>query len=218
MRLEGKLRAESDSSLKPCVVVVAQCVIMDDHGRSLPSFTDYGRNVERIIRHHQAIIPSYMFTCCGNVTVWGVDVQPGGGRDTTSYSFDFQVWRPSPTVSTTGCYRLVGNNRFTSISLSDSRAIATPLSRDHVQFRPGDVLGFYVEGARDNNGGVALLTQESYTNVLVWHASIEPAAVTSHSGDCPYSIGLNRVLDTSTGAAPVMSIETGDCVVSYRLL
>ena len=105
-----------------CHIFAAQCVLTNN-GNSLPSFSDYGRNVDRIERHHQAIVPSYRFVCCGNITEWGVDVQPGGGKDLMTYTFDFQVWRPSPTVSTTGCYSLVGNNRFTSISLTDSRVI-----------------------------------------------------------------------------------------------
>ena len=33
----------------------------------------------------------------------------------------------------------------------------TPLPGDHVPFRPGDVLGFYVEDAREDDGGIVLL-------------------------------------------------------------
>jgi hypothetical protein len=103
-----------------------------------------------------------------------------------------QVWRPSPTVDDstgTGCYSLVGNNRFTSISLSNGVAQVTPSPQDYIQFRPGDVLGFYVEEASEATDGVVVLTTSSFTSELVWYASIAPTAATSQNenGDCPYS-------------------------------
>ena len=174
-------------------------------GGGLPPFMNYG-NVDRIFRSHQAIIPSYEFTCCGAITEWGVDVQPGGGRDRMMYTLDFQVWRPSPTVNATGCFSLVGNNRFTSVSLARNTAVVTPMPTDYIQFKPGDVLGFYVEDARVTDGGIVVLNTDTYTNVVVWHGI--PAETTSHTGSCPYSVGLNGDLTTSTNAAPVISIAT----------
>ena len=103
----------------------------------------------------------------------------------------------------TGFYNLVGNNRFTSISLSAGRALVTPSSGDYIPFRSGDVLGFSVESTRDGDRGVVMLTTESFTSELVWHAS-----VASQNWDCPYSVGSNGVLNTLTRAAPVISIST----------
>jgi hypothetical protein len=128
------------------------------------------------------------------------------------YTIDFQVWRPSPTVDDstgTGCYSLVGNNRFTSIPLSGGVAQVTPSSQDYIQFRPGDVLGFYVEEAREARDGIVVLDGDSFNSELVWYASIAPTMATSQNGDCPYSVGSDGVLDTSTQAAPVISISTG---------
>ena len=102
---------------------------------------------------------------CGNITEWGVDVHPGGDTRQNRYTLDLQVWRPSPTVDDstgTGQYSLVGNNRFTSISLSGRVAIVSPSPQDYIQFQPGDVLGFYVEEARDGNDGVVVLTSSSF--------------------------------------------------------
>ena len=165
-----------------------------------------------ITRHHQAIVPSYKLTCdemCGNITEWGADLQPGGNNhDNGVYSLDFQVWRPSPTVdgsTGTGCYSLVGNNSFTSISLSDGFARVTPSPQDYIQFQPGDVLGFYVEKANKATDGVVILT--SHASELVWHASIAPTMATSQNGDCPYSVGSNGALDALTRAAPVISVS-----------
>ena len=173
----------------------------------------------RISIHRQAIMPGYKFVCddttCGNITEWGVDVYPARGQNQMAYSLDFQVWRPSPTVDDstgTGCYSLVGNNRFTSISLSGGVARVTPSPQDYIQFQRGDVLGFYVEGVRDFGDGVVLTTSgdNSGARSTVWFASIAPSMATSQTGGCPYSVGSNGVLNSSIrGIAPVISIKTG---------
>ena len=103
---------------------------------------------------------------CGNITEWGVDVRPDGSGIQNRYALDLQVWRPSPTVNDStgaGQYSLVGNNRFTSISLRSGVAIVTPSPQDYIQFQPGDVLGFYVEEARRDDEGVVVLTSSSFT-------------------------------------------------------
>ena len=106
-------------------------------------------------------------------------------------TIDFQVWRPSPTVDDstgTGCYSLVENNRFTNIPLCDAGGVArvTPSPQDHIQFRPGNVLGFYVEVAREADDGVVILTRpSSFTSEFVWYASIAPTMATSQNGGCP---------------------------------
>ena len=135
-----------------------------------------------------------------------MDVHRGGNGDNERYTLNLQVWRPSPSSTNslgTGEYNLVGNNRFTSISLSGGVALVTPSSGDYIPFRSGDVLGFSVESARDGDRGVVMLTTESFTSELVWYAS-----VASQNWDCPYSVGSNGVLNTSTRAAPVISIST----------
>ena len=160
---------------------------------------------------------------CGNITAWGVDVRADGRNyklpDGTPYTLDLQVWRPSPTVNDstgTGCYSLVGNNRFTSISLSGGVAESlVPSSSNYIMLQPGDVLGVYVEEARSGNDGVVILNSdvdESFTSELVWYASIAPTMATSQNGDCPYSVGSRGVLNTLTQAAPVISISTGNSI------
>ena len=170
---------------------------------------------------HQAIIPTYKFECnqmCGNITEWGVDVQPGGGPHSMEYTLDLQVWRPSPTVNDagTGCYSLVGSNRFTSIPLADDVARVTPSPQDYIQFQPGDVLGFYVERGRGDNDGVNILrSSSSFTLERVWVGEID--SPTSRSGSCPYSVGDEGVLDELTRAAPVISISTGSYFLNSRM-
>ncbi len=135
-------------------------------------------------------------------------MDPGGQSDDRRYTLNFQVWRPSPTVGQmgTGDYSLVGNNRFSAISLSGNVAEVTPSPQDYIQFQPEDVLGFYVEEARDdNNNGVVVLTTDSYTNELVWYASATSQTVTG----CSISVGSGGDLNTILSGVPVISISTG---------
>ena len=135
-----------------------------------------------------------------------MDVEPGGGNDNREYTLNLQVWRPSPTVDQTNGYSLVGNNRFTSISLDGRVAVPLlPSPSNYIQFQPGDVLGFYVEEARDDdNKGVAVLTTHSYTRESVWYASTSQTVT-----GCPISVGSGGDLNTMLFAAPVISIDTG---------
>ena len=207
--------------LSVALIAAAQSCLRSENGE-LPNFRNYGGSSgrSRITLEHQAIIPSYRFVCnqmCGNITEWGVDVEPGGGGDNGQYTIIFQVWRPSPTTvdvsSGTGCYSLVGSNRFSQIDLSGNVAEVTPLPQDYIQFQPGDVVGFYVEEARDDNRGVVVLTSpRRYTSEIVWYASIPPSMTTSQNGDC-YSVGSSGVLNSLTRAAPVISISA--CKASY---
>ena len=178
-----------------------------------PSFQNYGGGQAEITRYNQAIIPSYEFTCCGDITEWRVDLHPGGRADDGKYTLNLQVWRPSPTVDDstgTGNYNLVGNNRFTEISLSDDGAIViTPSPSDHIQFRPGDVLGFHVENAKNDNAGLVVVTTGSFTSERVWHAS-----VSSLNENCPVSAGSGGVLNTLLQGAPVIEIDTGNYIVT----
>ena len=189
-----------------------QCIQVQN-GNDLPNFEDYQGEHPRIFRHHQALITSYEFSCCGNITEWGVDVNPGGG-DNRRYTIDFQLWRPSPTTPQdsslgTGYYSLVGNNRFVSIPLEDGIVLVTPSPRNYVQFQPGDVLGFYVEEARDSmDRGVVVVTTNSYSREVVWHASVDPGDV----GGC-VSAGSGGNMNTLLRGAPVISISTSKLIL-----
>ena len=171
---------------------------------------DYGprRSVSTIPALHQVIIPSYRFTCCGNITEWRVGVHPRarGRKHDRIDTLNFQVWRPSPTVKSTGCYSLIGDNSF-SVSLTDQVAMVTPSPQHQIQFQPGDVLGFSLENAR-NDGGVVIDSREQEGNgEEVWYAHIRN--VISADVHCPFSMDtqVGRVLNTSTNAAPVISVS-----------
>ena len=131
------------------------------------------------------------------------------------YTLDFQVWRPSPNVSTIGCYSLVGNNRFTQVPLSGDLAesLSPTSAEQRIQVQPGDVLGFYVESARvslPDTRGVVLLRDGSvqgdgeYETEEVWYADVSNAVFLNQM--CQYPVGPGRVLSSSTNAAPVISV------------
>ena len=139
-----------------------------------------------------------------------MDVHPAGGNDDRRYTFSLQVWRPSPTVETTGCYSMVGANLFTSVSLSSQVAVVTPLPQELIQFQPGDVLGFYIESTRGDGRGVVILNDLN-TQEEVWHADTSGAAIIGDD-DCPLPVGSSipgsrRILTESTNAAPVISVS-----------
>ena len=170
----------------------------------------YGSSGKDIARHQQAIITSYNFECCGNITEWGVDVNPGisYGDECT---LDQRVWTPSLTVkgsNGTSSYNLVRkyNNRAISDTIvSPWVAIVTPSPQEFMPFHPGDVLGMCVEEAsrKFNNDSEVMLTENGFTTKF---ASIAPNMATSLNGS---SVWKNEVLNSSTNAAPVISEVSG---------
>ena len=200
------------------MVATAQNCNLDGN---VPAFQNYVPEedsvLNRITLGHQAIISTFKFSCqeqtCGNITEWGVDVYPTGQAHQGAYTINFQVWRPSPTVDEstgTGCYSLVGNNRFSSISLSGGVAVVTPSPENFIQFRDGDVLGLHVEEARNTFDGVVLLNFGRYSSETVWLGRINPTASSSLSGGCPYTVGSMGDLSSFVNAAPVISVKTGE--------
>ena len=206
---------------------VVQNCLTTNNSNGLPMFQGYTDNAggpgRRIHHQHQAIIPSYKFNCCGNIIEWGVDLNPDRDEDDKTFDFILQVWRPSPTLQTDSCYSLINDHRIMSTvikkDLQTGRvAKVTTLPQNQLQFEPGDVLGFYVESHGsgntpdgDNDNGVVVLNNGNHTSELVWHGRI--TSLTSQSGSCPYCVGTSGLLNTSTHAAPVISINitTNSC-------
>ena len=157
---------------------------------------------------HQAIVPSYKFQCCGTITQWTVSIA-NNGNDTMDV-LSLQVWRPSLSVDETGCYDLVGNNNFSSVSLDSELTSVTPLPHERIQFQPGDVLGFYVEnGQQVEYGGVLMLCDlneqgdRGYETEEVWYAT----NLVFSNANCLAAVGPGRLLDSSTNVAPIISVS-----------
>ena len=133
------------------------------------------------------------------------------------YTLNLQVWRPSPTVQTTSCYSLVGNNMFTSVSLSSQRTMVTPLPQERINFQPGDVLGFSLKNTDGSDGGVVMLMDSakngdsSYETEEVWHADFN-----SFTFGTKLTVGTQPGSDLNTfiSAAPVISVAYGKLIPS----
>ena len=187
------------------------CLRPAEEEERIPFFN--GRsNTPRLASGVQAIITSYQFHCCGNVTAWQTYVEHRQGSRIGAYGFTFQVWRPSPTVNTDGCYGLVGENRFPSITLGDQGLVSeTPEPTNIITVQPRDVVGFFVISHRANtNDGIYL--DSNFNEESVWYhrnTVDDPLVGIADPAICPHPVGsqTNRVLISSTNAAPILSVD-----------
>ena len=189
------------STVLPCLRSIIE-------GQSLPSFKDYMGGEGQIPLYHQAIISSYQFQCCGNLTEWRVDLHPGSSADNGRYTLNLQVWRPSPTVDNS--YNLVGNNRFPALPLSNGGALViSPSPAVQIAFRSGDVVGVHIESARATDRGLVVLTTASFSREAVWLASAASQTV----GGCSVSVGSNGgQLNTLLRGAPIITADACEFV------
>ena len=175
-----------------------------------PPFKD-NNGSPRLPSGTQAIITSYMFRCCGNITAWQTYVQPGGmNHQKGVYDITFQVWRPSPTLQKSGCYSLVGENRFTNILLGVEGLVnETPEPSNILSVQPGDVVGYYTfsRAQQDNStNGIQLVASRNLD--MVWfHTSSRSEPVIRGALNCPFRLGIDGILTKYIEAAPVLSVR-----------
>ena len=197
------------------LVISQNCLGVLKRGSSDPDNPPFNDNNNRGLSASpavQAIIPTYKFYCdCVNITSWETYVQPGGGGHSRGKAYDitFQVWRPSPTVTSSngydGCYSLVGENVFTSISFPDGGFVQlspTPPSNSIITAQSGDVVGYYSNSRRGNNQGIQLERDRDYTVNIIWYNS------PNTSPNNLVSIGPNGLLPSLTSAAPMLKVST----------
>lgn len=181
-----------------------------------PPFRDLNGS-PRLHNGSQAIITSYIFQCCACITAWQTFVHPGGQINQNGvYDITFQVWRPSPTVENTGCYSLVGENRYSRVTYATLGLVSeTPEPSNIISVMPGDVVGYYTYTRSNpqvvNGEGIQMDTLHSDDSVW-YHTSSEsdPLVMNADSiDDCPFPVGTssNRVLRSSTNAAPVLLVS-----------
>ena len=116
----------------------------------------------------QAIITSYQFQCCGNITEWRTYLQ----CEAESSFYSFQVWRPA---NNTECYSLVGTSNYGHFGNGDDKEcvdgnlfILTPQPSDVITIKPGDVVDIYVDGER-------FQLDRSYRGERVWYRTFNLA-------------------------------------------
>ena len=185
----------------------AQNCLLAAGGRDTPVIG--ASSFPRLPNATQAIITSYKFGCCGNITAWQTFVQRGGGNHQQAYDITFQVWRPSPTMQETGCYSMVGKNRFANISLSDGGLVReTPEPSNTLTVQPGDVVGYYTVSRRNDDDGI-LIENINQRNDSVWYDTIAENDLDAGATNCLFPVGTETVqrLTSSTSAAPVLSVN-----------
>ena len=165
----------------------------------------------------QAIITSYRFNCCGVITEWRAFVEGSGLEYDQVYTISFQVWRPNSLspVDTDGCYNRVGVNFFPFNRLADPDKViinGTVTESVKIEVQPGDVVGFYLESSRGNTDGIQFAgdSDSNHTNETVWYGTGFDAFPTTGSRVCPFPVGPNRTLSSSTSRAPLITVTLGE--------
>ena len=160
----------------------------------------------------QAIVTSYQFQCCGNVTSWKTRIRLHRATwQEGYYSINFQVWRPSKEVRTDGCYSLVGEDRYENTQLHDNGVIRKKINpSNHLQVQPGDVVGINTKRLnREIKGGILL--KEDTEGSMWYRTSMFDDPLPAAEGECPFPVGDRdgRVLSTFVNAVPVLSVDIG---------
>ena len=167
-----------------------------------------GGDSERVPTGRQAIITSYQFQCCGNITRWQTYTEPGGGGHDGDYNIRFQVWRPGPAVATDGCYSLLAEDRYDSIPLGLFGQVDRTVP-GAISVQPGDVLGYFMTYSTREDGredGIQLKEREDDDGERVWYNS---RTLVTTGDPCPFPVGEGRILDRFTNSAPVISVDIG---------
>ena len=135
-------------------------------------------------------------------------MERSGGRHRDGvYTIHFQVWRPSPTVhSDGGCYSLVGENRFTNITLIYRAVSETPEPTNIISVQPGDVVGYYVLSSIDDDDGIQMDSGDDSINIY-YNEDNGRNPISLGPDSCQVSVGIEGLLTISTYAAPQLSID-----------
>ena len=203
------------------IAVMSQSCFRED----IPFGDLSGRSV-RFPSLTQAIVTSYQFQCCGDITAWQTYVEPSGRNHRDGvYSIIFQVWRPSPSVDSDGCYGIVGEDRYEDIQLIEGEGGLVNRTLDPSSFisvQPGDVLGYFTFLDNDEDGGIQ--HDPDFSTESVWyHTSTDENPLISRGGvvnSCPFPVGedaVTRVLTTFSPLGPVFSVDIGKSVIVCSL-
>ena len=151
----------------------------------------------------QAILPTYTFTCSGQVVQWGACVQPQGRNE--RYDIYFQVWR---STGDDGCYSIVGSNFIADGDPDIPRGcIVFDVPEDQrFTVEAGDVMGFYSDHNRDRGG----LDLDTDVDLDVWYRTLSNPTL-SDLEDGSLCIGANQDLGTlsSDSGAPILTAVVG---------
>ncbi len=182
----------------------AQNCLLNSNGSQIPFFPVSQQAV------NLAIVTSYKFQCCGNITEWRAYRRFTEDPNTVH----FQVWRPSPLRE--GCFNLVGEDTYTGVGdRFKDRIRRFTVPSNNITIQPGDVVGYFVNSMVDESiraiDGVALDITSTTESVWYYGSSTdsEELPFRIRSDSCQASIGPNGTLRSFTAAAPILSIAIG---------
>ena len=178
-------------------------------------FGDLGGSSVHFPSNTQAIVTSYQFQCCGDITAWQTYVEPSGSmHQNGAYSITIQMWRPLLSVDSDGCYSLVGDDRYADIQLIEGEGGLVNRSLDPSSFisvQPGDVLGYFTFLDNDEDGGIQ--HDPEFNMESVWyHTSTVDGPLMTRGALCPFPVGEDvntRVLRTFSSLGPIFSVNIG---------
>ncbi len=186
---------------------------LQEAGGADPPFTDDNSNPvipSGTPEGVEAIIPTYTFNCCANVTEWSTIVQPGGGGHSNGvYSVGFLVYRPIGTANR--CYSEVGKNNFPSVTVSNGFITEPVQPSDYITVQPGDVAGITIASTNGGNEGIQL--DETLNNNRVYYTATDSLAALI-PGSCPTTDGGTY---TRVTAAPMLRVSLGKSQSMMRL-
>ena len=173
-----------------------------------------GGGSERFPSLTLAIVTSYKFQCCGNITAWQTYVEPAGNnhRDRV-YTINFQVWRPSPTVDSDGCYGIVEEDIYANIKLIEGEnglVNRTLAPSSFISVQPGDVVGYFTSLDDNKDGGIQ--HDPEFNMESVWyhtHTDDDPLVSRGDSQLCLFPVGEDAVLRTFSSFGPIFSVDIG---------
>jgi len=192
-------------------------------GEGIP-FEDLGDNAELLPSESQAIITSYQFQRCGNITGWQTYVHPYSETYRKgAYSIVFQIWRPALGVDRDGCYSMEGEDRYEDIELYEETGglvNRTLEPADYLRVQPGDVVGYYMShSAGDNREAGILLERRDTQEVAAWYTTnTNDNPIRTGPPDCPYTVGPGKLLSSSTTSAPILNVQIGrpnETIIAY---
>ena len=106
-----------------------------------------------------------------------------------------------------GCYSLVGENKFTSITFSNHGPISeTPEPSNIISVQPGDVVGYYVLSKRGRDDGIQMNSDDDSINIY-YNEDNEGNPIELGPDSCQVSAGDSGLLASSINAAPQLSID-----------
>ncbi len=156
----------------------------------------------------QAIVTTYQFHCCGNITGWRAYKLSGDAP------IFFQVWRPTSE----GCYTRVGENNCLPETLTKSQncrysenqvEFLSPAD-NMISFQSGDVVGYFTGSSATGGGGIQL-DDDNYDEDMIWYNGRNDAT-TSVLDDSSQCVNRERGLNLVARAGPVISVEIGKSI------